>query len=205
MPRALAIVSATETSVSTSTVEDRSVQTESLNVASPSPTVESIPSWNIVELKSVQLMPEREIEVWMTGVRDGAGVGSDDDDGDEVGLRDGSDVGFELGTAVGESDGSADGRSVGAEVGAIDGAAVGAHVGKPVGSREGGNEGVAEGCEVGNSETDGLGVGWSKTSPSATQKWSENGAERSWKCPPTSSTNSNPISESAEPPPAWSS
>ena len=188
-----------------STVEDRSVQTESLNVASPSPTAESIPSWNIVELKSVQLMPEREIEVWMTGVLEGPGVGSDDDDGNEVGFRDGNGVGFEEGTAVGERVGGADGSRVGAEVGATDGAVVGAHVGEPVGGREGGDEGAGDGCEVGNCEIDGLGVGWSKTSPSETQKWSENGAERSWKCPPTSSTNSNPISESAEPPPAWSS
>ena len=82
---------------------------------------------------------------------------------------------------------SVEGAGVGDGVGAGVGEGVGATVGDGVGAGAGAGVGLGVG----------LAVGWAKTSPPLTHMWSAYGAAKSWKWPPTSSTNSKPISESA--------
>jgi len=92
-----------------------------------------------------------------------------------------------IGTEVGRN-------FVGAPV--ADGAGVGMLIGKGVGTGEidGDDVGMGAGTDVGvdvvdieegtglgRCDTVGVVVGWLKTSPPATQKWSKNGAARSWK------------------------
>ena len=115
-------------------------------------------------------------------------------------------------TVVGVGVGTGTGDRVGMP-GATVGMDVGLAVGMRVGQDEGGTVGVAVGtwvdtkvgALVGGKETVGDAVGCAKTSPPVAQKWSSYGACRSWKCPPISSTNSNPISLSCAPPPTFNS
>ena len=102
------------------------------------------------------------------------------------------------GAGVGDGVGAGVGDCVGAGVGDGVGDGVGAGVGEGVGARVGGGVGAGAGAGVGFGV--GLAVGWAKTSPPLTHMWSAYGAAKSWKWPPTSSTNSKPISESAAPP-----
>ena len=71
-------------------------------------------------------------------------------------------------------DGSGEGAGDGAGIGVEVGTEVGTDVGDDVVGRE-------EGTGLGRCDTVGVVVGWLKTSPPATQKWSKNGAARSWK------------------------
>ena len=117
--------------------------------------------------------------------------------GAEVGTPVGAEVGIPVGTGVGTPVGAESGTAVGAgggtAVGAGSGTAVGDSVGSAVGDGSGMGVGVDVGAVVGREEGTALGgcdavgvvVGWSKTSPPATQKWSEYGVARSWKWPPT--------------------
>ena len=68
------------------------------------------------------------------------------------------------------------GIGIGTVVGAGSGTVVGAGTGVAVGAAVGVTVGVA---------VVGTAVGWSNTSPAATHRWSEYGALKSWKCPPT--------------------
>ena len=70
------------------------------------------------------------------------------------------------------------GDAVGVLVGTRDGADDGMDVGDILGSGLGRDVGGGVGASVGNDETVGENVGWSKTSPAATQRWSACGAVR---------------------------
>ena len=83
-----------------------------------------------------------------------------------------------VGTRDGAADGDRVGDTVGMLVGTRDGADNGMDVGDILGSGLGRDVGAGVGASVGNADTVGENVGWSKTSPAATQKWPAYGAVR---------------------------
>ena len=100
------------------------------------------------------------------GIGTAVGVGIGTAVGDTVGAGIGTAVGVGIGTAVGEAVGAGVGTTVGVGIGK----AVGEGVGRVLGRALGRDVGVCVGASVGNPETVGEVVGWSKTSPTATQK-----------------------------------